>query len=264
VGQSRGAWIAVAAAVVVVGVVIGGIFVMNVLAAKGKVAKAVNDADVREVATPAARSGVVNLGDGSKVTVAPESKLSIPKSFGPDLRGVKVVGAATFEVAPGLKNEFQVFAKNAVVTAKGTSFTVSAYAADSGVTIVVTEGSVEAQRGDEVQTVAAGAGLVVLEAGPMRAATQEERDDVASWKAGTLTINNKPLRVALLRIKRWYGFDIVVPKSEYLTRPVTLTASMDSSMQAIHAVEKSTGLLFGFYGDNMAFSDSADKKLKRQ
>jgi ferric-dicitrate binding protein FerR (iron transport regulator) len=264
VGQSRGAWIAVAAAAVVVAIVIGGIYAMNVVAAKGKVAKAVNDPDVREVTTPAARSGVVNLGDGSKVTVAPESKLSIPKAFGPDLRGVKLSGAATFEVAPGLKHEFQVFSKNAVVVAKGTSFTVSAYAVDLGVTIVVNDGAVEVRRGEDAQNVAAGEGLVVLEEGPMRPATPDEKNDATSWKAGTLTINNLPLRAALARIKRWYGFDIVVPKPEYFNKRVTLTASMDSSMQAIRGIEKSTGLLFGYYGQNMAFSDSADKKLKRQ
>ncbi|MEO8336396.1 MAG: FecR domain-containing protein [bacterium] len=265
VGQSsKGAWIAVVAAVVVIAVVIGGIFVMNVVAAKGKVAKAVNDPDGREVVTPAARSGVVELTDGSKVNIAPESKLTIPKDFGPEVRGVKLAGAATFDVAPGLKNEFQVFAKNATIVAKGTSFTVSAYAADSGVTIVVKDGSVEVRRGTEIQQVPAGSAVTVLSADPLRAATTEEKNEATSWSSGTLTINKQPLRTALALIKRWYGFDIVVPKPEYLERPVTLTASMDSSMQAIHAVEASTGLLFGFYGENMAFSDSADKKLRRR
>ncbi len=265
VGQTgKGTWIAIVAAVAVIAAVIGGIFAMNMVAAKGAVAKAVNDPDAREVATPAARSGVVNLTDGSKVNLAPESKLNIPKAFGPELRGVKVAGAATFEVAPGLKNELQVFAKNATITAKGTSFTVSAYAADSGVTVVVKEGSVEVKRGDDIQLVPAGSAVTVLTSEPIRAATQDEKDEAVSWNAGTLTINRKPLRTALAHIKRWYGFDIVVPKPEFLERPVTLTASMDSSMQAIHAVEKSTGLLFGFYGDNMAFSDSADKKLRRR
>jgi ferric-dicitrate binding protein FerR (iron transport regulator) len=265
VGQSsKGTWIAIVAAVVVVAVVIGGIFAMNAVAAKGKVAKAVNDPDGREVATPAARSGVVNLTDGSKVNIAPESKLTIPKAFGPELRGVKLLGAATFEVAPGLKNEFQVFAKNATIVAKGTSFTVSAYAVDSGVTIVVKDGSVEVRRGEDIQQVPAGSAITVLSAAPLRAATQEEQDEATSWSSGTLTITRQPLRTALARIRRWYGFDIVVPKTEYLERPVTLTASMDSSMQAIHAVEASTGLLFGFYGENMAFSDSGDKKLRRR
>jgi ferric-dicitrate binding protein FerR (iron transport regulator) len=262
VGQSRGAWIAVGVAVVVIAIVISGIFMMNTVAAKGKVAKAVNSADVREVITPAARSGNVDLTDGSKANVAPESKLSIPNAFGPELRGVKLAGAATFDVAPGLKNEFQVYAKNAVVTAKGTSFTVSAYAVDSGVTVVVKDGSVEVRRGEDMQLVPAGATLTVLTSGPLRAATQEEKDEATSWNTGTFTITNKPLRTALARIKRWYGFDIVVPKPEYMQRPVSVSASMDSSMQAIRQVEKSTGLLFGFYGENMAFSDSADKKLR--
>lgn len=265
VGQSaKGAWIAVAAGIVVVALLGGGIYAMNIVAAKGKVAKAVSDPDAREVTTPAARSGVVNLTDGSKVNLAPESKLNIPESFGPELRGVKLAGAATFEIAPGLKNDFQVFAKNATMIAKGTSFTVSAYPVDSGVTIVVKEGSVEVHRGADIQLVPAGSAVTILASAPLRAATEEEKSEATSWSSGTLTINKQPLRTALARIKRWYGFDIVVPKPEYLERPVTLTASMDSSMQAIHAVEASTGLLFGFYGDNMAFSDSADKKLRRR
>jgi len=265
VGQtSKGAWIAVVAGVAVIALVSAGIYGMNIVAAKGKVAKAVNDPDGREVATPAARSGVVNLTDGTKVNIAPESKLTIPKAFGPELRGVKIAGAATFDVAPGLKNEFQVFAKNATIVAKGTSFTVSAYAVDSGVTVVVKEGSVEVRRGEDIQLVPAGSSVTVLTSAPLRASTQEEQDAATSWNAGILTIDKQPLRTALARIKRWYGFDIVVPKPEYLERPVTLKASMDSSMQAIHGVEASTGLLFGYYGENMAFSDSADKKLRRR
>ncbi|MEP6730343.1 MAG: FecR domain-containing protein [bacterium] len=264
VGRSRGTWIALALAAAVVGIVIGGIVTMNVVAAKGKVAKAVNDPDARPIITPAARSGAVDLTDGSKVTIAPESKLMIPKSFGPDVRGVRLEGTATFDVAPGLKNEFQVYSKNAIVTAKGTSFTVSAYAIDSGVTVIVTDGSVEVKRGEETQIVAAGAGVVVLSSAPLRAPTPEEKDAATSWKTGTLSITNKPLRTTLTLLKRWYGFEIGVPKTEYLERPVTLRASMDSSMQAIRGVEQSTGLKFGFYGTNMAFSDSGDKKLKRQ
>ncbi len=263
VGQSKGAWIAIVAAIVVIAVVSGGIYAMNIVAAKGKVAKAVSDPDAREVVTPAARSGVVNLTDGTKVNIAPESKLTIPSAFGPELRGVRIAGAATFEVAPGLKNEFQVFAKNATMVAKGTSFTVSAYATDSGVTLVVKEGSVEVRRGKDIQLVPSGSAVTIMADAPVRAATDDEQSEATSWSTGTLTINKQPLRTALARLKRWYGFDIVVPKPEYLERPVTITASMDSSMQAIHAVEASTGLLFGFYGENMAFSDSADKKLRR-
>ena len=264
VGRSKGAWIAMALAIAAVVLVVGGILTMNAMAAKGKLAKAVNDPDARPVITPVARSGNVDLNDGTKVNVAPESKLMIPKDFSAALRGVRIDGAATFDVAPGLKNEFQVFARNAVMTAKGTSFSVSNYASDPGVTLIVANGSVEVKRGEETQLVPAGGGLVVIEGAPFRETTAEEREVVTALKANTLKINNKPLKEALAQIKRWYGFDIMVAKPEMLNRPVTLTASLDSAMQAVAGVEKSTGLLFGYYGANMGFSDSSDKKMRRK
>ena len=264
VGKSKGAWIAMALAIAAVVLVVGGILTMNAMAAKGKLAKAVNDPDARPVITPVARSGNVDLNDGTKVHVAPESKLMIPKDFSAALRGVRIDGAATFDVAPGLKNEFQVFARNAVMTAKGTSFSVSNYASDPGVMLIVASGSVEVKRGEETQIVPAGGGLVVIDGSPFRETSAAERDEVTALKANTLKINNKPLKEALAQIKRWYGFDIMVAKPEMLNRPVTLTASLDSAMQAVAGVEKSTGLLFGYYGANMGFSDSSDKKMRRK
>ena len=263
VGKSTGLWVAIGLGAVATVVIIGGMMYMNTAAAKGKVAKAVNEADARPVVTPAARSGNVDLGDGSSVTLAPESKLLIPKNFGPTLRGVRLEGAATFTVAPGLKDEFQVYSGPAVIVAKGTAFTVSNYAADSSVTVVVNEGSVEVKQGDAIMPAAANTGVVVKEGAAMRAATAEEMELVNAWKTGTVIVSQKPLRLALVSMKRWYGFEIVVPKAELMEKPVTIKASLDSAMQAIHQVEKSAGVLFGYYGENMAFSDSADKKLRK-
>ena len=263
VGKPTGLWWAIGLGVVATVVIIAGMMYMNTVAAKGAVAKAVNDPDARPVVTPAARSGNVDLGDGTTVTVAPESKLMIPKAFGAELRGVKLVGAATFNVAPGFKTPFQVYAGPAVIVATGTSFTVSNYAADSSVTVVVKEGSVDVKQGEAIMPAAAGAGVVVKEGAAMRAATPEEISNVVAWKEGTVIVREKSLRAALAHIKRWYGFDIVVPKPELMDRTVTINASLDSAMQAVGQVEKSAGVLFGYYGENMAFSDSADKKLRR-
>ena len=122
----------------------------------------------------------------------------------------------------------------------------------------------EVKRGVDVQLVPAGGGVVITEGAPLREATADEKGEVMAWKAGTLKITNKPLKSALASIKRWYGYDIMVAKPEMLNRPVTLTASLDSAMQAVAGVEKSTGLLFGYYGANMGFSDSSDKKMRRK
>ncbi len=262
IAKGGNVWVAVLVVALVLGAAFGAVTVMNRAAAKGKELRAVNSTDVRQVASPAGRTGDVQLTDGSTAHMAPTTKLTIPNDFGPELRGVKVEGAVAFDVAPNLEHPFHAFVRDVAVVATGTSFTVSSYPTDSGVTIVVSEGSVEVRRGEEVMPVAAGAGLVALAGAPMRPATEEEREDAAGWRTGTLAINNKPLRNALELISRWYKFDIRLPDTTLNSRPVTLRVSIDSSMQAIAAVEKSAGLKFGYIGPNMVFRDTADKRTR--
>ena len=255
-------WVAVGAGVVIIALAIGGVLVMNKLGENTKLAKAVNSTEVRPVTTPSGRTGNVSLNDGSTAHLAPETVLSIPEQFGLQLRAVKIEGAASFDVAPGLEKELHVFARNADIVAKGTSFTVSAYPGDSAVTVVVGEGSVEVRRGEDVMPVAAGAGVVVKDGAAMRAASDAERDVAAGWRTGTLAVSGKQLRDALALIKRWYGFEIRVPDLALLDRPVEMKASADSAMQAIAQVEKSAGVKFGYIGPNMVFQDTAVKKAK--
>lgn len=262
IAKGGNVWVAILVGALVLGGAFGAVALMNRAASKGKELRAVNSTEVRQVASPAGRTGDVQLTDGSTAHMAPSTKLTIPNAFGPQLRAVKVEGAVTFDVAPNLEQQLHVFARDVAVIATGTSFTVSSFPSDSGVTIVVGEGSVEVRRGEEVLPVAAGAGVVALAGSPLRAATEQEREDAAGWRTGTLAITNKPLRNALELISRWYKFDIRLPDTTLNSRPVTLRVSLDSSMQAITAVEKSAGLKFGYIGPNMVFRDTADKRTK--
>jgi ferric-dicitrate binding protein FerR (iron transport regulator) len=252
-------WIPVGIVVALVALVVGGVMWIDYVGADSKIAQQVNAADVRVVAAIPGQIGVVSLHDGTKARLAPESKLSIPQSFGPDLRAVKLEGAGNFEVAPGLKRDFQVRARNAVIEAKGTSFTVRAYPGDSAVTVVVGTGAVQVRRGKERQDVSAGKGLVVSEGSALRAATPAELDEADGWRKGTFAVTNRPLREVLPELKRWYGLDVHAEKPALLARPVTLRASLDSSNQAIRGVEQSTGLAFGYAGQNMVFREREAK-----
>ena len=263
-GKSKGLMLAIGLGAVAIVAVGGGMYAMDKAASKVRVTKALAASDVRVINTPAGRAGSVNLGDGSTAHMAPESKLTIPKDFSPTLRGVGIEGASTFEVAKGLEQQFEVHARNAIIVATGTAFTVSAYPSDSQAIVVVKEGSVEVRQGEVIRPVAAGAGLVVQDNGTMRVATAEERDEAAGWETGTLAVENRPLKDALARVKRWYGYEIRVPHDSLLLKKVTMRASLDSGMQAIRQIEKSSGLEFGYAGQNMVFREpgSAGKKKK--
>ena len=218
---------------------------------------AVNAPDARVVNAAPAQMGLVTLDDGSKVRLAPDSKLSIPTSFGPKLRAVKLDGAANFDVAKGAKTEFRVYAGNAMIVATGTSFSVRAYPEDSATTVVVSEGSVEVREGKVVRPVDAGAALFVGRGLAPRLASPDERQEASAWRSDSFMVTNRPLRDVLPQLRRWYNLDVKVPDSSLLTRKVTLRASLDSSRQAIRGVEQSTGLHFDYDGQTMVFKESS-------
>lgn len=216
---------------------------------------AVNAADARTVTAPPAQIGVITLDDGSKVRLAPDSKLSIPTEFGASLRAVKLGGAATFDVAKGGDSEFRVYAGDALIIAHGTTFSVRAYPEDSAMTVVVADGAVEVRDGKLVRSVDAGSALHVAHGAEPRLASPDERERADGWRNGTLVLTNQSLRNVLPELKRWYNLDVSVPDSGLLGRKVSLRASLDSSRQAIRGVEQSTGLQFGYRGSQMVFED---------
>ncbi|HET9683425.1 MAG TPA: FecR domain-containing protein [Gemmatimonadaceae bacterium] len=230
-------------------------------------ASAVNAPDARVVNAAPGQVGIVTLDDGSKVRLAPDSKLSIPTGFGPKLRAVKLLGAANFDVAKGQATEFRVYTDNALVVAKGTAFSVRAYPEDSATTIVVSEGSVEVREGKTVRPVEAGAALFLAKGAAPRIASPDEREEADAWRTGTLTITNRQLRDVLPQLTRWYNITVMVPDTTLLSRRVALRASLDSSRQAIRAVEQSAGVAFDYDGPTMVFRDASKsvtpKKTKK-
>ncbi|MDQ6635480.1 MAG: FecR domain-containing protein [Gemmatimonadota bacterium] len=262
VTREKPLWAILAVGAVVLAALIGVVLWIDHLDADAKIARAVNAADSRVVSSVPAQVGIVSLDDGSKVRLAPESKLTIPKNFGPELRAVKLEGAASFEVAPGQSKEFRVLARNAAVVAKGTKFTVRAYPNDPAVSVVVDEGSVEIRRANEETPLAAGAALVIPDSGATRPASPDERVEADGWRKGTLAITKQPLREVLPQLKRWYGLNIMVQQPKLLERPVSMVVSLDSSRAAIRAVEASTGLEFGYIGQTMVFKERVAKAAK--
>lgn len=255
VEKTRPWWLAVIGVVAMGLVVWGALWWADRASADSRIARAVNASDVRTVTSVPAQIGVVTLAEGTGVRLAPDSKLSIPKDFGPELRAVKLEGAAAFNVAPNQPSDFQVHTGNAVVVAKGTAFTVRAYENDPGTTIVVTEGAVDVRHDDRTDAVRAGSSLVVPATGAAHPASQVERDAADAWRTGTLVINNEPLGHALPELKRWYGLDIHVPHTPLLERSVNVRASLDSSHQAIRQIEQSAGVQFGYLGTTMIFQE---------
>jgi len=254
--EQRGRWWIAAAIIVVAAIAIFGVMRwLDRASAESRIAQAVNGNDVRSLTSVAGQIGDVTLGDGSTARMAPESKLTIPQAFGPDLRGLRLEGAAAFTVAPVNGENFTVFAGPAVIVATGTAFTVRAYPNDPATTVVVTQGTVHVQRGADARDVRAGEALVVPETAPLRVATAAERDAADAWRTGTVAITDERLGDVLTELRRWYALDIHVQHPPLLDRRVTVRAPLGARNDAIHAVEQSTGLQFGYVDSTMVLQE---------
>src|SRR2546423_2559842 len=179
--KERPLWMILAVGAAVLVVLVGVVLYIDHLDADNKVARAVNAADSRVVSSIPAQLATVTLDDSTKVRLAPESKLTIPKTIGPDLRAVKLEGAANFDVAPGQKKEFRVLARDAALVAKGTSFAVRDYPGDPAVTVVVTDGSIELRRGEGEAGLTEGNADLIPDSGAGGAATPDERGEAGGW-----------------------------------------------------------------------------------
>jgi ferric-dicitrate binding protein FerR (iron transport regulator) len=264
IGKGKSWVLPVTVGLVTIGVAVGAVMIIDKLGEDRVIAQAVNSADVRDVNTGTAQLGDVKLDDGTAVRLAPESKLVIPKTFGPELRAVRLDGSATFVPAPGQVRPLQVHLRNAVVIATGTKFVVGSYQADPVSIIQVTEGTVGVRVADSVRTLAAGQSLLVDKDGAVREPTADEIEESIGWTQGKLTIVNRQLRDVLPQLRRWYALDVKVPELPVLDRPVTLRVPLDSTRMAVAQVEKSANVRYQNINNVKVFMDAKGKAAKKK
>lgn len=161
---------------------------------------------------PNGQRATLALGDGINVTLNGGSRLLYPVDAKGD-RDLYLQGEGFFEVAHNPKRALRVHAAHGIVTDVGTKFNVTAYANHPGVEVVVTEGSVTlASESSPARTLALTAGQVgVLGPGDIPQQTPSASlDRYVGWTKGTLVLEDKTLRDAVLDLQRWYGVRVVV------------------------------------------------------
>lgn len=221
-----------------------------------RIERALAAQDARFYESPGNRLINVTLDDGTVVNLGPESKLTVPRMFGENLRAVKVDGSANFNVTQTLPQPFRVQVGDAWILVRSTTFAVRRYRDDSAAVIRVKEGMVEVVVGAEVRSVEAGKALKVADGGRISEPSATEIEETASWADGRVIISGRTLRYVLPRLKRFYGLDIKVLDTRLLDRQVFLSAALNSPREAITSVEQSGGLKFSYVGENMTFTDT--------
>ncbi len=242
--------------VVAVTVAVWGVLKLSSLGEDDAVFASVASPNLQPIAASSSgQIGSTKLGDGSPIQIGAETKVFVPDGFPDKIRAIRVEGTASVEVAPGQKLPFRLIANHTQFIATGTKFAVSSFPGDSSASILVQEGSVTIKAGKLVSVVTAGQAMVADNTG-IHALSDAEKAESFSWLDHKLVIQQKPLRHVVAELSRWFNSDVKVPDEPLLTRPASVDASLDSNMVAIHQIEESANVKFGYEGQNKVLRDA--------
>ncbi|NHF74456.1 FecR family protein [Paracoccus xiamenensis] len=177
----------------------------------------------------------LRLADGSTVTLGPDS--AIRTKFGDTSRQVELLkGMAYFDVAPDAAKPFRVSAGPVSISVLGTSFDLSM---DAGiVSLAVDHGVVEAVSRDmnDPQRLMAGDWISVEEGTGEINRGKRDTSLVASWRHGTLLVENETVAAVVDRIARWQRAHVVIADPALGSRRVSGVYNLDQPESALKAV----------------------------
>lgn len=201
----------------------------------------------------------VQLRDGSRVVLAPESRLVEPAEFGVTTREVQLDGAAYFDVVHDASRPFVVITHDLRIRDLGTRFAVDAYASQASTTdavpantpirVAVTAGSVEmeaawasqppatapdARTGATIGTVVRAGHVGRIDVhGHITVDRPADINQYVSWTTNDLEFDNVPLSEAMPRLERWYGVRVILGNPALACRHITATFRDESLDQVL-------------------------------
>jgi transmembrane sensor len=190
----------------------------------------------------------LRLSDGTRIHLAPASRLRVAANFGDTRRDVYLEGEGYFEVEHDARRPFSVYAGSAIARDLGTQFAVRSYDDDAAVQVVVRKGAV----------VLSGVGR--LGAGDVgrlstNGATSLTRgvkvDSVLGWLQGRLAFRDAPLSGVLRELRRWHGTDVQLAEPALGALPFTGVLTDASFRSSIGLVAATLGLRVRRAGDRV-------------
>jgi len=263
VAKPRVSKVAIISGIVILAVVAIPLYFANRGAEVTNAGQALAKNDVHEMKSAAGQRGTVKLEDGTELHLGSASQVKITPAFPRDFHAAQVTGAAMFKVPADEKNPLLLKVGDAWIYASGADLVVRSFPDDSGSAFIkVLAGSVNVKAGGAEKPLAAGGMLFVSRSGAFADVSSDQAVGAFSWPDGNFVTQNLPLRQVLADLKKWYALEIIPRDTTILNRPVSMTASLESSKDAITALETAANVKLGFEGLAMVLHDGTAKVAK--
>lgn len=218
-------------------------------------------AGAQTFATAVGKRDSVRLADGTRVLLAPDSRLTVVAGYGDRAREVELTGEAYFDVRHDAARPFVVHAGGADIRDLGTTFTVRS-TGNQGVRVAVTSGSVSLAPASAAPNAA-----VVLRPGDAGTLAPDGRTLVerggtaepdTAWTAGRLVFREAPVAAVRAEIQRWYGIDVVIDSS-FASRHLSMTFDGESVDRVLEVIALSLGAEVERQGNTAVIKPSSSR-----
>ena len=150
---------------------------------------------------------VLNLADGTVVTLNADSKIRYPAQFSGKDRQVLLEGEAFFDVAEDSLRPFIVKTNGMDVRVLGTCFNMKAYPDENQQTTLV-RGAVEVSLNQQQVVLSPGEQVTCVE--HELKVEQVDIHPYIAWKNERFVFENEPLEDVLKKLERWYNIDVFI------------------------------------------------------
>ena len=196
-----------------------------------------------QLITPSAKRSTLILSDGTRIWVNANSRIVYPDLFDEDKREILVEGEVYLEVAKDNKRAFYVKTKELSIEVLGTSFNVSAYEDNAGISVVLVSGKVDIKTQDNFHKTLSPNEMLSMKDGKTETKTVNVNNYI-SWRKGTYTFEREKFSVVLNKLSRYYGKKITwntEVEKLYCSGSLNLT---DDFEQIQKGLEKAVPILF--------------------
>jgi len=173
--------------------------VVGLLVARHRAASYIS---ARHYATQSGQRATVELADGSRITLAPRSTLTLVEDRHGHPVTADLVGEAHFDIIPNRAAPFAVRTGTVMTRVLGTTFDVRRYADERVGQVVVLSGKVSVQGKGAAHTIAAHM-MASFTDSSVATSLVNDPTQYTDWTHGSLVFRDTPVPVVLATLKRW-------------------------------------------------------------
>lgn len=198
---------------------------------------------------------IINLFDGTTITLNADTKLKYPNVFTGKTREVFLEGEAFFEVNKDSAKPFIVNTGNITTTVLGTKFNVKSFSKDEDIEVSLTEGKVKvsSEKGADEK------GIIILK--PNQKLVFDKDEEISSvenfdiqketgWIDNNLKYENEPISKIFIELERAYGVKFELAEKTYANKKLTVNFKNDSFFTVSEVLKRLTGLKYKTVKEN--------------